>query len=68
MHMGRRGRTGRARLLGLVAFGVLCGLIDLAGVWRAEHPHVSDVYRRLYLVPGGIVNGTTRTGPPPRWP
>ncbi|GBQ83593.1 hypothetical protein AA13595_1212 [Gluconacetobacter johannae DSM 13595] len=52
-------RAGRRRLLGLAAFGLLCGLVDLAAAWRAEHPHVDDAYRRLYLVPGGIVNGAT---------
>ncbi|MBB2156777.1 hypothetical protein HLH33_10715 [Gluconacetobacter diazotrophicus] len=67
---GRPGnwRSGRLRLLGLAVFGVFCAMIDMAGVWRAGHPHVSDAYRRLYLVPGGIVNGATRTGAPPRWP
>lgn len=55
----RSRRDGRTRLLGLAMLGLLCGLVDLAGLWRATHPHVGAAYRQLYLTPGGIVNGTT---------
>ncbi|MBB2200774.1 hypothetical protein [Gluconacetobacter tumulisoli] len=65
---GMPGAGRRRRLLGLAVFGLLCGLLDLAAAWRAEHPHVNDAYRRLYLVPGGIVNGTTGSAIRPGWP
>lgn len=55
----RARRNGRTRLLGLAMLALLCGVINLAGLWRAAHLHVGPAYRQLYLTPGRIVNGTT---------
>ncbi|NHO33376.1 hypothetical protein [Acetobacter fallax] len=51
-------KTSRRRMAGLIALGLFCGLVDLAGAWKAAHPHVSAAYRALYLTPGAIKNGT----------
>ncbi|GEN62478.1 hypothetical protein [Acetobacter oeni] len=60
--MPETGRPGpenpRSRKTGLIVLGLVCCVIDLAGVLTATHPHVSAAYRALYLTPGAIENGT----------